>query len=96
MRSQRAKEGVSKIKSNPVFKCIVPDCKREPNGPRGCCASCYRTARLLVVTSQTTWDELEKLGLIRKSHELPRNPLLVAYQKAKERKVVKASRGRGK
>lgn len=54
----------------PVDPCMTPGCGRirgdGPNmrGGRGVCKRCYLAYAYLVRTGQTTWDELERKGLV--------------------------------
>ncbi|MDE2469450.1 MAG: hypothetical protein KGL35_12065, partial [Bradyrhizobium sp.] len=65
--------------------CIVPDCTR-PAKMRGVCASCYQNASKLIQRGGTTWEELERLGLVRPPHAGPkgyRAPLYRALEAAR-------------
>jgi hypothetical protein len=43
--------------------CVTSNCNAAAIVGRGLCGKCYLTARYLIRTKQTTWDELEKMGL---------------------------------
>lgn len=55
-------------------QCLMPECTRDANGARGLCVSCYNTARVAVAGGETTWSKLEKAGLVRAPHSVPRSP----------------------
>lgn len=42
--------------------CLVPDCNLQVQS-RGLCGTCYQMARQHVLKNETTWEELEALGL---------------------------------
>ncbi len=46
-------------------KCLTATCKDVAghDAYRGLCAKCYSAAKKLVESKQTTWEELENLGL---------------------------------
>lgn len=83
--------------------CIVPNCTR-PAKLRGVCASCYQNASKLIQRGGTTWEELERLGLVRPRHSGSgqRAALYIALAAAREAEgrgpsttaKAKAKRGR--
>lgn len=76
-------------------QCLIKDCGR-PAETRGVCKSCYVHARVLVISGDSTWEELEQLGLVRPAHRhAPKNPLKVAFLAAIENRTsAKANRKR--
>jgi hypothetical protein len=46
----------------PVIKCNTRDCGERAQH-RGLCIKCYGEAKALVELGQTTWQELQELGL---------------------------------
>lgn len=45
-------------------KCLTDGCTTAPYAEgRGLCMSCYSRAKSMVTRKQTTWEELEQLGL---------------------------------
>lgn len=77
---------IARAKPKAETLCIVPDCKRPHDAPRGLCSSCYQSGLKLVHTGQTTWEQLEQLGLARSQLKAESaNPLrraFAAYQAA--------------
>jgi len=65
--------------------CIVADCKR-PAQTRGVCGSCYVHARVMVLNNETSWQELEDMGLVKPAHHVAKNPLKVAFLSALEKR----------
>jgi thymidine kinase len=64
--------------------CMVANCDR-PREVRGICASCYRSASRKVRLNETTWDELEKLGIVLASkHGTTKGALTTALNEARE------------
>lgn len=61
-----------------AVKCLTPDCKEDRRW-KGLCSSCYGQAKRLIETEETTWDELEKLGLA----ELPGKAFTKAFKRRK-------------
>lgn len=64
---------------------MVPECKRTAK-TRGMCENCYAGAARKVREKQTTWEELERLGLCRQAITVgPRkaNKFTQAFDKAK-------------
>lgn len=56
---------IARAKQKPPARCIVPACNRDCDAPRGLCTSCYQSGRKLIHSGQTTWEQLEQLGLSR-------------------------------
>jgi hypothetical protein len=75
-----------KEKSSSPPACIVPNCLR-PAKLRGVCASCYQNASKLIQRGGTTWEELERLGLVKPRHDGSgqRAALYVALAAAREK-----------
>lgn len=42
--------------------CLTPDCKNS-KAFKGLCSSCYKSAKRLVDSEQTTWEALAEMGL---------------------------------
>ena len=63
--------------------CMMETCDRRA-ACRGLCWPCYQTARKLVLTEESTFSELERMGLILKplKSSLP-NPLAQAFRAGK-------------
>jgi hypothetical protein len=75
-----------------IETCIVTDCKR-PAETRGVCKSCYAHARVLVLSGETCWQELESMGLVKVAHKhAPKNPLKAAFLAALEKRDQRTSR----
>lgn len=73
-------------------KCIVPGCDRTANNSRKCCSSCYTTARDLVRSGVTTWEELEENHIVAAAHETPRNPVKIALEAVRAKTKSKSSK----
>lgn len=76
--------------------CSIPNCTR-PAKLRGVCQSCYQNATKLVQRGSTTWEELERLGVVRPPHAGPhgyRSPLYVALETAREQAEEQKQAGR--
>jgi hypothetical protein len=59
---------MKKRKSEVVGTCLVPGCGRPvttPSHARGMCGRCQVEARRMIQAGQTSWRELEDLGLAR-------------------------------
>jgi hypothetical protein len=70
--------------------CMVEQCNR-PAETRGVCKSCYAHARILVLGGDSTWQELESLGLVMPAHKHPtKNPLKAAFLAAIEKREAAA------
>jgi hypothetical protein len=75
--------------NNPTETCMVDQCKR-PADTRGVCKSCYVHARVLVLSGETSWAELESMGLVMPAHKhAPKNPLKVAFLAALEKRETR-------
>ena len=48
--------------------CLTPTCSR-PSRTRGLCISCYVAASRLIKSGETTWSELESLGMAKAAGE---------------------------
>ena len=72
-------------------KCLCMACRDEEEHARGLGENCYRAALRKVNAGETTWEELEELGLARAPYATPRTKFDAVYEKAKRRKpaVVK-------
>lgn len=46
------------------MKCLIPECSKDSN-TRGLCTNCAGTAYFMIKRNETTWEELEKLGLAK-------------------------------
>lgn len=61
--------------------CLIEGCSNfKSNGMKGLCSRCYREAKKRIDAGETTWDQLEGMGLC----ENPENPFSQAFNKAKE------------
>lgn len=49
--------------------CLIEGCKRDKKGTRGLCRDHYQVAVRRVRQGETTWIELELLGLCEKSYK---------------------------
>lgn len=49
-------------KARKAEKCLIPGCPHDAV-VRGQCRSCNRACRTKIATGETTWPQLEKLGL---------------------------------
>ena len=46
-------------------KCIIVECQgQQTTYGRGLCVMCYSRAKKMVDVGKTSWDELERLGMI--------------------------------
>lgn len=72
-------------------KCLIPGCKRPPK-TRGLCTSCYATATKMKLRNETTFDELQTLGLMLSpaAGRPESNPLRMAFAAAKAKSSTKA------
>ena len=54
-------------------KCLVPKCTRmeAPAYKRGLCTQCHSKARKMVESGQTTWEQLEAMGLVKPQDDDP-------------------------
>lgn len=55
-----------------MSQCITDKCTRQAcqqEYARGLCLVCYSIAKKMIESKQTTWEELEKLGLIRPTED---------------------------
>lgn len=66
--------------------CCVPNCGRmqhSSSGARGLCGPCYQQAHRLILLHETSWHELEALGLAveqqRERKPTKPTPFMVAY-----------------
>lgn len=86
--------GAKRLSKKPLIetKCIVPGCDRTANNSRKCCNSCYTTARDLVRSGVTTWEELEEHHIVAAAHETPRNPVKVALEAVRAKSKSKSSK----
>lgn len=73
-------------------KCVVPGCDRTANNSRKCCNSCYTTARELVRSGVTTWEELEENHIVAAAHGTPRNPVKIALEAVRAKSKSKPSK----
>lgn len=62
-----------------VGKCFIKVCVR-PAAMRGLCLVCYGKAKKKVESGETTWEQLEHLGLCKQES----NPFDDAYNRAME------------
>lgn len=46
-----------------IRKCLTPKCQGTA-AHRGLCLKCYSTAKRAVEGGETTWEELEQLGMV--------------------------------
>lgn len=70
------------IKGSPD-KCIVGDCKSKPAAQcKGLCMKCYSTAKKLVTSGETTWEELYRMNLAVDESE----PFVRAFNSKKDNK----------
>ena len=44
-------------------KCLTPECNGATAAYRGLCGPCHQSASRLIRIGQTTWKELEELGI---------------------------------
>jgi hypothetical protein len=65
-------------------KCMTTDCDREVYS-RGICRQCYVSARDLISGGKSTWDDMEKLGLVLPSR-LNRSKFLNSFESKKKGK----------
>lgn len=66
--------------------CIIEGCDREASGGRGLCSACYQSLHRSVKAGDTTWDELERLGLCQARCRSPRqNPAQRALERRRGR-----------
>lgn len=64
-----------------VVKCLTPECKRpQAANCKGLCMICVSKAKKLVESGQTTWEELEAVGLV----QLPEDSFTKAFKQKKE------------
>lgn len=63
----KGKSSASSSSSSNSPTCMVPGCDR-PAKLRGVCQSCYQNAAKLIQRGGTTWEELQKFGLVRPRH----------------------------
>lgn len=65
-------------------KCLTEDCHRymqsTSNYARGLCMVCYGKAKKLVESGVTSWDQLEKLGLVNSAETT--DPFTKAFNQA--------------
>lgn len=52
-----------------MMKCLIPKCRGDRVGGRGLCQTCYVKAYRQVILGNTTWEEMEKLGLATPSRQ---------------------------
>jgi len=64
------------------IKCCVPECSGDRIAGRGLCAGCYTTARYLIRSGRTSWEQLEALGLATPKRAINTSPLLKAFERA--------------
>jgi len=70
-------------------ECRIKGCTGKVH-TRGVCFRCYRAAYRLVEREQTTWDELESMGLLattKRSPNSPTVPLTIVFRAMKLRKA---------
>lgn len=73
--------------------CFVKTCNGTSIVGRGLCSRCYPTARYLVRTGKTTWEELEKMGLAKPKRSINASPLFDAFRRIKSKAKSKGLRG---
>ncbi len=77
-----------KTEEKPRPKCITPGCDHISHY-RGLCNGCYQSALAIINTGQTTWLELESLGLADPGRKrTAANRLRDAWIEAKRRKSM--------
>lgn len=64
--------------------CLTPGCGEKRN-QRGLCTRCATTARNMVKAGETTWEELESLGLALRTNAQVA-PLRMAVENARKKK----------
>lgn len=76
-------------------KCMTEGCESKGTGPRDLCPNCYGYARQLIARGQTTWSELESLGLCGGKAVKPK-PFITAFEKAMAVKTKRDERRNAK
>jgi len=70
-------------------KCMIPGCNnmyggdKKRKGGRGLCSACHQAASMAVKKKQTTWTELEELGLAKCKLSSAFNLALIEARKRK-------------
>lgn len=64
--------------------CLIPGCDREKIEVRGICLAHYRVAREKVDGGETTWEELEAMGLAFKDSNKGKGFRQVQFERAFE------------
>lgn len=65
---------------------MIESCNR-PTYARGLCNPCYMSARVMIASNDTTWPELEAMGIARQSFgKAVTNPFRVAFLAALEKR----------
>ena len=59
--------------------CAVPECAKEAKW-KGLCQTCYGCAKSMIDNGETTWEELERMGLAL----IPKNKLRQEFYRRKE------------
>lgn len=72
------------IARNKESACMVPGCTRPVGSSRAVCVSCYAIAKRLVEKQESTWEELEALGLVLPAKSRMASPLRTALAVARE------------
>lgn len=65
------------IPTETTTKCIIPTCDKESRW-KGLCGSCYHHALTFINKGETSWEELDSLGLAQAPV-----PFIAAYKAAK-------------
>ncbi len=68
----------------PMLKCLTPECKGS-KAFKGLCSACYKDAKRLVDLKQTTWEELEEMGLAE-SEQKHQDGFMKAFKERKQPK----------
>ena len=75
------------VKGKVKMPCLTPGCKRKV-ACKGLCPTCYQQALGKVKRKETTWLELEQLGLAKGVYQQrdDRSPFDRAFNEAKDKK----------
>lgn len=60
------------------MSCLIKDCKKRVHS-RGICRDHYQIASITVRVGETTWEELERLGMVGPATRIPRGKKRVAF-----------------